>query len=756
LSRINNFVRLLVTNAQMKLIVLITMILFIMLIVASTFFYYTTKSIVLKEAAEPQLHLLRIGMESVDATIKGVDQIAINVLLTPSVLGFLNPEKASTYDDNKKLVEYLGNVAVSPHIKNILIYDPFRHRMASSYYGFSSSLEDLFAPSWEEMIPKKLQGMTVRQVELRLNNGSTRTEYMLFRPIFVNNEFAGIIMIVLDQSSLFANVYDNQTDDAVIDRFVLNNENRVIRTISGNGVIGSEVIDLIQAKRTSTFEYKDRKITYLIAQLRSEYVGWTFGAMIPQKELLHPLNRIRTILFGLSLVSIAGGVSGLVYFYYMSFRPFRRITKLLHKYENSQNFDAQQFTRLVERLYSEADKLSHALQQGKKELNAKYIVDYLHNKVSAWESKERWQRLFQSWDRSSMLLVIFSIDHYDAWAAKNSDSDILLLKYAMKNVAEETFSASYRVMLVDYESDLLMIIQPSAGSPIDDDSLEETVRQYIQLVDSLINISMSAAIGEPFSSAAEFKTVYFNAEYALCFRLYLGYQQVIRACKLETSHPQSLNEGLASGLLESLESGRVEMALYYLGEIQTFLKSNPIDPVQALEFFDQVMMSITLLYEHNEVKLSHDLQSYHRKQFYSCDLDEVFKQIYALIHQARDMSEARTVRREYVLAIQIVDFLKENIANNIGIQEISSRFNMSRSAVHVLFKKEMNISVYEYLTKLRMELAKDLLQSTHLKITEIAARTGYLNDNSFIRSFRKVYHLTPGQYRNMQRRSPPE
>jgi YesN/AraC family two-component response regulator len=725
-----------------------------MLIITSAFYYYTTKSIVLKEAAEPQLHLLRIGLESVEAAVQDVDEVAINVMLTQSVLDFINPKKTVSLNEIKSLVGYLGNLSVSPNVDNILVYDTQRQRMVSSNYGFSSSLEDLFIESWKDTIPKELNGMSIHQIKLSTSSSlmnSPKNEIVLMRPILLNNKHAGVIMIVMNSASLFANSYDNQDGSSNIFRFVSNARYELVHTISGTTQSIDPIYDLIQSRNMLTFEYKQQDKNYLYAQLWSEYIGWTFGALIPQVELLHPLNRIRTIMIVLTMASIIAGVSGLIYFYYMSFRPFRRITNLLQRYEGSGHFDANKFTMLIEQLSSDTERLSHALEQRKNELNVKYIIDLLQGNVSQIETQERWQRLFHTWDKSPMVMLILSIDCYDEWSSGYSNEDIFLFKYALKNIAEEMMSVSYKVMIIDYKFDIVLIFQQRTGDQLNHDTLKAFVQEYIQVVHSMMNISISAAIGHTFTSADEFKTDYYKTEYALRFRLYRGYQHVIQSSSIEGIFFKSLNARITSALLESLDNGNMEMAEHYLNEIHSLLQQDQIDPEESLDFFDEVMMSLHQYLENNGLEKPKEVQAYYRGHFHFYAMNDIVMQMRKVIAVVGEMSKYKLMSRGNVIVTQMVNFMKQNISKNIGIQEIAEHFDMGRSTIHVLFKKEMNTSIYDYLTQLRMEQAKELLISTQLKVSEIATRTGYLNDNSFIRSFRKIYNLTPGQYRSMQR-----
>ncbi len=63
------------------------------------------------------------------------------------------------------------------------------------------------------------------------------------------------------------------------------------------------------------------------------------------------------------------------------------------------------------------------------------------------------------------------------------------------------------------------------------------------------------------------------------------------------------------------------------------------------------------------------------------------------------------------------------------------------------FKEHFILPFRKYITHLRLEHAKQLLQDTDTPVTEIAMQSGYQNVSYFIRSFKKTYGVSPLKYR---------
>ena len=66
----------------------------------------------------------------------------------------------------------------------------------------------------------------------------------------------------------------------------------------------------------------------------------------------------------------------------------------------------------------------------------------------------------------------------------------------------------------------------------------------------------------------------------------------------------------------------------------------------------------------------------------------------------------------------------------------------------------MGITIFEYVTSVRIERAKQLLLSTNRSCTEICFEVGYNNQSYFTRTFKAVVGMTPRQFRNRNQRPP--
>ncbi len=94
-----------------------------------------------------------------------------------------------------------------------------------------------------------------------------------------------------------------------------------------------------------------------------------------------------------------------------------------------------------------------------------------------------------------------------------------------------------------------------------------------------------------------------------------------------------------------------------------------------------------------------------------------------------------------------VDYMEQNYKSEITVQQLAKHLKISTPHLHRLFLEHTGQSPYQYILKLRIQKAKELLADPILQIKFISKEVGFNNANHFIRHFKRITGVTPGQYR---------
>jgi AraC-like DNA-binding protein len=111
----------------------------------------------------------------------------------------------------------------------------------------------------------------------------------------------------------------------------------------------------------------------------------------------------------------------------------------------------------------------------------------------------------------------------------------------------------------------------------------------------------------------------------------------------------------------------------------------------------------------------------------------------------------KRLRRPYLDAIHsIKDYIDQH---PLEIKTISALIHKTHSQIginllHQGFRQLFGTGIKEYEIRKRLEAAAQLLQQDELTMQEISARCGYSAQSSFVRAFKEVHGITPGQWRS--------
>ncbi|MBN1359411.1 MAG: helix-turn-helix domain-containing protein [Sedimentisphaerales bacterium] len=99
-----------------------------------------------------------------------------------------------------------------------------------------------------------------------------------------------------------------------------------------------------------------------------------------------------------------------------------------------------------------------------------------------------------------------------------------------------------------------------------------------------------------------------------------------------------------------------------------------------------------------------------------------------------------------------INYIDASYDKPVTLAEIARAAHLSASRLAHLFKEQMRITVFDYVTSVRIARAKLLLLATERSCTEICFEVGYNNQSYFTRTFKAAVGVTPRQFRLRNRR----
>lgn len=408
-------------------------------------------------------------------------------------------------------------------------------------------------------------------------------------------------------------------------------------------------------------------------------------------------------------------------------------------------------------------RMIHAFKEHLPLLRGKFLNDLLQGRKFeplVLQEKMRTLELPAFLDSPFALLLIRLEDRF----LEYDDYSLSLMEYAVGNMAEELYAAEFELWHAKDPHDYLIFLVKPIHSHMDDprqsdEQLRVSFERYALHLQASVMSVLKGKVSVLTSGWGQFPDeVSFNYNSALtAFRKRIGREEgmFIRLTQdLLELKVTSLNALYEPPLLNHLlEAGRWEDAKGKLEQIFGELKEKHLDSQEhLLEVYFSITGTLASI-AHKNGKQLRDLigEDYDKvlqaKPFRS--LTQMEEWAFRSIGKIQADMENETKDSRVSVIHQIQSFVEMNLSHDVSLQAIADHVHMHPVYVSKIYKLEKGENLSDYVSRVRMEKAAYLLAHTVAKIYEIAAQVGYQRPHSFNYAFKRLFGLTPQEYRDL-------
>jgi YesN/AraC family two-component response regulator len=275
-------------------------------------------------------------------------------------------------------------------------------------------------------------------------------------------------------------------------------------------------------------------------------------------------------------------------------------------------------------------------------------------------------------------------------------------------------------------------------------SLAEKIQQSIQ---KELQLQISIGIGTLQERFTDLRSSYLEAMEALQLRLVKGNNRVISFEELRYTDPLQYPYSIEGKIIKALKNDHEQAYIDHFDQFVDHLKDQNCNPESIYHAFSMLYSSLyRALDEHNAVDnftLDQFYPVLHQKKSLR-ELKKWFKSeiLLEFLEKAEQLSENRSGQKIQ----KVMDYLQDHVTEAHTLTSVSDYFDLNASYLSRLFKQSTGKSFVQYLTELKIQVAKQLLTETNLSVSEIAAHVGY-TERTFSRAFKKITNTTPANYR---------
>ncbi|MDF2987740.1 MAG: DNA-binding response regulator [Eubacterium sp.] len=210
--------------------------------------------------------------------------------------------------------------------------------------------------------------------------------------------------------------------------------------------------------------------------------------------------------------------------------------------------------------------------------------------------------------------------------------------------------------------------------------------------------------------------------------------------------------GREAGFLEALGAANDEITFSELDKLLDIIKLNNSSKIEKIYTSYMELIFITISYLNktgreteeifgSEIDFYEKIMRFETRQ----EIDIWIRNIISWI--LNYLKECKTSKQNRVI-VNARNFIMANYFNpDLSLGMVSKFVELSESHFSTTFTKEVGETFTDYLTKLRLEKAKELITTTNMKLYEVCERVGYTNAEHFSRIFKKTVGCSPKDYK---------
>jgi YesN/AraC family two-component response regulator len=348
------------------------------------------------------------------------------------------------------------------------------------------------------------------------------------------------------------------------------------------------------------------------------------------------------------------------------------------------------------------------------------------------------------------MLLLIHIDSSSYSDSKFKYEDIGLIKYAIKNIADE-IRPNNNFVVVDNFKDITQIMIVIAHP--DAEELQHLCKTFAydlySKIIKYVTISIIIAISGVCNKISQ--EIYKQAMSALNMRL-INNSRIFSYDRIEYNEKFELAEHQLRILERYITVGDYKNIRVILLDIFSSdnLRNRKSEYIKST-YYEIIRIILKNYRVMNDYDSSLDIQCLLSDEVIDCsdNPQQIVDYLYnTLIHILKEDKNVSVNCREIIGKAK--EYIKRNYVNEITVKDLANQFSVNPNYFSTIFKQETGVTLTNYLKDTRIEKACDLLRSTHCTIHEIAQIVGYEDTQYFYRVFKKTLGTTPLEYRNRE------
>lgn len=728
--------------------------------------YYKTQQVLVEDAAEMNLQILRMSQDIVDRLFLEVDDVVSTLSVNNDVLNLMQNVSTSPTPEQLYNFSLLRNNLNQITITNKFFFDIFLTFTNSSSVITSKTSFDLRENNirigdkplaeWMEAVSTRGDQKQYYNLDSVQMGGAQHKLIAYVSPL--PNGFQGKV-----QGSIV--VFINQNDiNGLFERLVIKNKGfayildtkgQMIAPTSVDDVqIGTPSMETTVSSSGSSFETINGN-KMLVSHSRSDQNGWTYIAALPTSVVLAKADYIKRMIAIITGVTLILGLVAAILMAYRNSKPLSELMESMKEFAAREPGKRSGFYEIMQSTVSDIMNSNRMLNTRMEQqlpliqfsMIERLMKGYYKNDSDIKEALAQAKVTLQG---DQFFAIAVSISMGDGYTIAPSSSKELQ-DYILTHMHDMIDGCGYLISLNGDRADLIVSLGAEQA-----EAHMERIRQQWPIgkndVTTTNEIRLSIGIGRMYSHMHEVWRSHHEARQAVDYDVFGGHDTAIWYDDIvQGSNYYYYPLDLELKLVHTIKNGDVDALEQILQQLE---EQNHTERQLSASTRKQLVSEIQGTF----YKLMEQLQ------FGYATYQELNEKLEFMDHNRSDLQWVTVKSALQIVCLHINDNKKQKnnkmaddmmlmvhaqyLDPNFGLASLADHFKCSESFISVQFKEYAGASFSDYVEKLRLDKACHLLRDTEKSINDIALEVGYNSDKSFRRAFKRTLGTQPTSYRD--------
>lgn len=325
---------------------------------------------------------------------------------------------------------------------------------------------------------------------------------------------------------------------------------------------------------------------------------------------------------------------------------------------------------------------------------------------------------------------------------------------SLKQIVEERFKDKINILTTNYLDTIVVIARLKStqeGVPY-----EKEMDRICKVAGRLFGVRVVAGLGRVYGTADNIHSSYLEAKDATHYRMFIDNNQSLCITDVEPSIniDDYVEESQIRHMIREVKVGTRESIETEIRDFISKLKNKSTSLSQLYFFYTEFLVELSKLIRGHQIAESEiNIVNINAKDELSkfSSLDGFGDRLLELCLVVHSKISSERMDNTKKLAEDAKQYIMDHYSESgLQVDDICSHLGVGTSYFSSVFKKDTGVSFVTYLTRVRMDEAKRLLDTTDEKSYVIAGMVGYDEPNYFSYVFKKNFGVSPSKYRQKE------